>query len=396
MSENAKAATLPRDFGFGEDEALVRDMARKLFEDELPVEKLRQLVAGDHEATYERGERPGWDEGLWKQCVELGWAGLAVPEAQGGAALPLVGVAALVEEAGRAAFPSPLLTTLCTSYVLRSAATESAASVLEQIAGGRAVSLAIHDADGSWERFASDVTAEATSEGGLRLSGSASFVQDAFKVDAFVVLASDAGGGTRLALVGADAAGLTLEQDHIHDLTRDQATLRFEGVEVAASAVLSGEGAAALRKAWPALLVLASADLVGTGEWQLQTTTQYAKDRKQFDRQLGFFQAVKHPLSNALVMIDRARSLVFHAACCFDYDSEETEQAARMAKSAASDAGRFMSDRSVQLHGGIGFTWECDVHIYFKRSMHAQSLYGDGVDQRRRLADLIIGPIGEH
>ncbi len=200
--------------------------------------------------------------------------------------------------------------------------------------------------------------------------------------------------GTRLAFVDAGAPGLAIEQDHIHDLTRDQATLRFDGVEVAATAVLSEAGTATVERAWPALLVLASADLVGTGEWQLQTTTQYAKDRKQFDRPIGFFQAVKHPLSNALVMIDRARSLFFDAACCFDHGAERTEQAARMAKSAASDAGRFMSDRSVQLHGGIGFTWECDVHIYFKRSMHTQALYGDGVDQRRRLAELMIGPIG--
>ena len=393
MTEHANAAAMPRDFGFGEDEALVRDMARKLLADALPIETLRQLVAGDHEATYDRGERPGWDEGLWKQCVELGWTGLAVPEAQGGAALPLVGVAALVEEAGRAAFPSPLLSTLCASYVLRAADSAAASGALEEIAGGRTVSLAITDAQGSWERFESDVAFEPSGDGGLRLTGSASFVQDAFKVDAFVVLASGEG-GTRLAIVDAGAPGLAIEQDHIHDLTRDQATLRFDGVEVGATAVLSEAGAEAVRRAWPALLVLASADLVGTGEWQLQTTTQYAKDRKQFDRPIGFFQAVKHPLSDALVMIDRARSLVYHAACCFDHGAEETEQAARMAKSAASDAGRYMSDRSIQLHGGIGFTWECDVHIYFKRSMHTQALYGDGVDQRRRLADLMIGPIG--
>jgi alkylation response protein AidB-like acyl-CoA dehydrogenase len=121
---------------------------------------------------------------------------------------------------------------------------------------------------------------------------------------------------------------------------------------------------------------------------------EYAKTRKQFDRQIGFFQAVKHPLVNAMVMIDRARSILYHAACCIDESSDEAAQAARMAKSAASDAGAFMSDRSVQLHGGIGFTWECDVHLFFKRSLHNQALYGDGVHQRRKLADTLIGPIG--
>jgi alkylation response protein AidB-like acyl-CoA dehydrogenase len=384
---------MPRDFGFGDDEALLRDVARKLFSEELPVERLRKLVAPDPEKTYERGERPDWDRALWGRCVELGWTGLAVPAAQGGADLPLVGVAALVEEAGRAAFPSPLLATLASSYVLRAAASEGAQAALETLAAGRCLSLAMTDAEGHWERAGSDVRFEALEGGGLRLAGEACFVQDAFKVDAFLVLATD-GEESRLCLVDVGAPGLHIQQDHIHDLTRDQATLRFEGVEVGAAAVVSEDGLGALRQAWPAILVLASADLVGVAEWQLQTTTGYARTRKQFDRPIGFFQAVKHPLSDALVMIDRARSLFYHAACCFDHAADSTAEAARMAKSAASDAGRFMSDRSVQLHGGIGFTWECDVHIYFKRSMHGQALYGDGGHHRQRLAETIIGPIG--
>jgi len=132
----------------------------------------------------------------------------------------------------------------------------------------------------------------------------------------------------------------------------------------------------------------------GASEWQLQTTVEYAKTRRQFERPIGFFQAVKHPLVNAMIAIDRARSLLYHAAACIDAESPEAPAAARMAKSAASDAGAFASDRSVQLHGGIGFTWECDVHLYFKRSLHNQMLFGDGVHQRRHLADHLIGPIG--
>ena len=145
--------------------------------------------------------------------------------------------------------------------------------------------------------------------------------------------------------------------------------------------------------AWPSLLVLVAADLCGSSEWQLQATVEYAKQRKQFDREIGFFQAVKHPLVDAMVLIDRARSLLYHAASEIDVGSENAESASRMAKSAASDAGAFISDRSVQLHGGIGFTWECDVHIFFKRSMHNQALLGDGVHQRKKLADALIGPI---
>ena len=111
--------------------------------------------------------------------------------------------------------------------------------------------------------------------------------------------------------------------------------------------------------------------------------------RKQFDRPIGFFQAVKHPLVNMMVEIDQARSLVYTAACAIDTEPERAERYARMAKSSASDMAAFCSGRSVQLHGGIGFTWECDVHIYFKRQKHNQMLYGDGIYQREKLVELI-------
>ena len=379
----------PSDFGFGEDEELVRDSARKLLDDVLPVEKLRTLVASDPDEVYLRGERAAWDPELWKQIVELGWTGLPVPEAQGGVGFKTVGIAALVEEVGRHALPSPLIPTLASAYVLRE--TENGAAALERIAAGAAATLAITNARGSWEPGETDV--EATADGdGLRLSGEACFVQDAFKAELLVVHAADGAGGA-LCVVPVEAPGVTLEQDHIHDLTRDQATVRFENLRVEPEQIASRDAEAALTRAWPALLVLTAADLCGASEWQLQTTVEYAKTRKQFDRPIGFFQAVKHPLSDAMVMIDRARSLLFHAACCIDTGSPEALKAARMAKSAASDAGAYVSDRSVQLHGGIGFTWECDVHLFFKRSLHDQALYGDAVHQRRKLADLLIGPV---
>jgi alkylation response protein AidB-like acyl-CoA dehydrogenase len=385
-------ATPSKDFGFGPDEEMLRDLARKFLDENLPVERLRTLVAADHEAVYDRGQRAAWDEGLWKRIVELGWPGLAVPEESGGVGFRTVGIAALVEEAGRHALPSPLVPTLCSSFVLREAELRAAKPWLGRIAEGIAVSLAITNAEGSWEP--GDCAASASEDGdGVRLSGAAYFVQDAFKVGAFLVLAAH-GDGHVLCVVPADAAGLSVEQDHIHDLTRDQATLRFEDVRVPAEDVVSRAGAGALRRAWPALLVTVAADLCGSSEWQLQTTVEYARNRVQFDHPLGFFQAVKHPLVDAMMAIDRARSLLYHAACCVDLGGADAETAARMAKSAASDAGAYTSGRSVQLHGGIGFTWECDVHLYFKRSMHNQALYGDGVHQRRKLADALIGSIG--
>ncbi len=383
---------LPKDFGFGEDEEMLRDLARKLLSDELPIEKLRQLVAADPSATYEEGQRPPWDEALWKQCIELGWSGLAVPESEGGADLALAGIVGLVEEVGRACTPLPIVATLNACYVARAAASDPARALLARIAAGAAASLAITDHTGSWETTRSDVEARGDGEG-LRLTGRAYFVQDAFKAAELVVLARN-GSAFVLCAVPVDSDGVTLHQDHIHDLTRDQATVQFDNVAVPADRILSTEAGAALASAWPAILTTVAADLTGSSEWQLQTTVEYAKTRKQFDRPIGFFQAVKHPLSDAMVAIDRGRSLVYHAASCIDAGHEDAPKAARMAKSAASDAGRYVSDRSIQLHGGIGFTWECDVHLYFKRSMHNQALYGDAVHQRRALADLIIGPIG--
>ncbi len=386
----SKPAT-PADFGFGEEEEMLRDLARKFLDDNMPVETLRKLVAEAPEPVYDEGQRARWDEALWKQIVELGWTGLAVGENEGGADISMVGIAALVEEVGRHALPSPLIATLGSALVLRAAETETARQLLARIAGGATASLAITPETGSWEPADCPLVAS-REEAELVLDGVAHFVQDAFKADFFLVSARLEDEKV-LCHLPAETPGLVLDQDHIHDLTRDQATLRLSGVRISDANIVCAAGDDVLRQAWPALLVLVSADLCGSSEWQLQTTVEYAKNRKQFDRPLGFFQAVKHPLVNAMTEIDRARSLLYHAASSVDSDSPDAEQAARMAKSAASDAGAFISDRSVQLHGGIGFTWECDVHIFFKRSMHNQALLGDGVHQRRKLADLLIGPI---
>lgn len=383
------------DFGFGSEEEMLRDLARQFLDDRIPIETLRSTVSADPDAVYERGERPTWDPSLWKEIIELGWPGLAVPEEAGGVGFNQVGIAALVEEVGRHALPSPLIATLNATHVLSKAEESSAKVWLDRIEKGAAASLAITDGNGNWESIDGELMARRDGEGDgetLRVTGTSYFVQDAFKAD-FLLAAVRLGDEDLLCAVPTDALGLTLAQDQIHDLTRDQATVHFEDVPVSQEEILSRNASSVLRQAWPAILVNVAADLCGCAEWQLQTTVEYAKNRKQFDRPIGFFQAIKHPLVDAMVAIDRARSLLYHAASCIDLGDAEALQAARMAKSAASDAGAFISDRSVQLHGGIGFTWECDVHIFFKRSMHNQVLYGDGVYQRDRIAEQMIGPI---
>jgi alkylation response protein AidB-like acyl-CoA dehydrogenase len=385
-----------KDFGFGPEEQMVRDSARKLLKEQAGIDALRKLVARDHREAYESARQPApWDEKLWQQMVELGWTALAVPESAGGVGMKTIAVAALAEEIGRAALPSPLIATLIATAVLRSAATrgsEAAAVWLGKIAGGEPATLAATGADGSWDASATDVRATARGDR-FTLSGTAHFVQDARKVR-FLVVSAASDRGVGLYAVPVDAPGVTIHPDRIVDLTRDQARVELRDVAVDGAAVVAppGEGAAVIEAATPAMLAIVAADLCGAAEWQMQTTAEYARVRTQFDHPIGFFQAVKHPIVNMMMAVDRARSLTYAAACAVDSEpAPDALRLARMAKAAASDAAGFCSDRSVQLHGGIGFTWECDVHIYFKRQQHNQALYGDGEYQREKIATMLGG-----
>ncbi len=395
----------PKDFGFGPEEQMVRDSARKLLKDAAGIEALRALVARDHKAAYESTVQPApWDERLWRQMIELGWTALAIPEEAGGAGMKMIAVAALAEELGRVAVPSPLIATLIATMVLRAAAAVAAGEAaamgprlsvppaapawLERIASGAAATLATTPPSGAWDAAEGAVRSE-RSGAGVVLRGGTAFVQDARKA-AFFVVAAAGEDGVGLYAVAADSPGVTVRPDRIADLTRDQARLELDDVRLDAAAIVAapGSGAAVLAAATPAILTIVAADLCGAAEWQLQTTAEYARVRTQFEHPIGFFQAVKHPIVNMMMDVDRARSLTYAAACAIDTDPAAAPRLARMAKAAASDAAAFCSDRSIQLHGGIGFTWECDVHIYVKRQKHNQFLYGDGPYQRARLAEL--------
>jgi len=377
----------PKNFGFGEDETMLRDSAKKFFSDHCGADKIHRQVAGNPD--IHRNIECIWDKGLWQQITELGWTAACVPEAAGGIGMPLVAAVALAEEAGRAAFPSPLISTFNTTFVLRECNSAAANDVLAQIAGGKPMSLAITNQQGSWEPTDTDVSID-----NGQLNGTAWFVQDARKAEGLVVSARSAA-GIGLYYVAADADGVAITADGIIDLTRDQAHISFTGV-TAIEVAAPGDGDTALVHALPAIQAVIAADMVGAGEWLLQTTVEYANTRVQFDRPLGFFQAVKHPLVNVMLDIDRAKSLAYSAACAIDSDPERQEWAntvklAHMAKANASDMAVFASSRAVQFHGGIGFTWECYVHLFFKRQMHNQMLFGDARYHRAILADMLIG-----
>jgi len=372
----------PKNFGFGEEEIMLRDAARKFFADNCTPDKIHAQVAQDPD--IDRPIECIWDKNLWQKIVDLGWTAVCVPEAAGGVGMPFVAAVAIAEEVGKAAFPSPLISTYCATAALIACSTEAANKALADIATGTPTTLAITNKKGSWRTSNTDVSVSDN-----KLSGSAWFVQDAMKSDRLVVSAKgDQGIG--LYLVNTGVTSLKIIPDGIIDLTRDQAHLHFDGVE-AIELAAPGNGDAALTAAMPSILTLISADMVGAGEWLLQTTVEYAKTRIQFERPLGFFQAVKHPLVNIMLDIDRAKSLVYNAACSIDCNQDGAEMNARMAKSLASDMAVFASSRAVQFHGGIGFTWECYVHLFFKRQMHNQVLFGDGKYQRTLLAEMVMG-----
>jgi alkylation response protein AidB-like acyl-CoA dehydrogenase len=272
---------------------------------------------------------------------------------------------------------------LNTTYVLAASGSGGEAA-LEEIAAGGTASLAMTNSQGSWAAEDTEVKCE---QG--KLSGTAYFVQDARKVDRLLVSAQ-AGNGVGLYWVATDATGVTVVPDAIVDLTRDQAHVSFDSVS---AEEVTTEGLATLAQAMPAIWTLLAADVTGAAEWQLQTTVEYAGTRQQFEHPLGFFQAVKHPLVDVMVQIDQCKSLVYNAACAIDTEPELAGQYAHMAKASASETAAFASGRSVQYHGGIGFTWECYVHLYFKRQKHSQLLWGDAAWHRAKLADILLGAV---
>ena len=369
--------TQPRDFGFGEEQAMLQEAARRFCEDKQPLGKLREATAGT-EDPYHGADRPGfYDAEAWQEMIALGWTALAVPESAGGVGMSLVSATTLAEEIGRAAMPTPLTSTLQTTYVLKEAATPSANEWLVKIAEGCAASLAIQAADGS---HLPEFTEVFVKDG--KLFGITNFVQDLQKVDLLVVSAKE-DGITKLYAVTTSADGLTMYYDKIVDLTRDQGRVSFDGVE---AICISEEAANIIKKAMPAIHTLIAADIAGGCEWLLQATAEYASVRTQFDRPIGFFQAVKHPIVNMMITTDETRSLVYNAACAYDTEPEKAQLAAHLAKSSAADSGEFCSNRATQLHGGIGFTWEHDVQIYHKRQLHSKQLYGDAMWHREQAA----------
>ncbi len=375
------APELPEDFGYTEEHDLLRKTARRLLADRCPFGEVRRLA----------DDPVGYEEPLWKEIAELGWLGLVMPEPLGGVDLGYLSLALLLEETGRSLLPAPLLgSVLAGAAIERSGDDEQRKRWCPAIASGEIVATcALSGLEASWEPDAVSASATRT-DGGFVLSGTRTHVLWAQQANLVVSPFRLEDDSLALFAVETSSPGVTVEPEVGVDTTRRAARVVFDEARVEDSARLARGGRESWRDIFVKGYVLLAAEAVGAAQAVLSRTCEYAAERIQFGRPIGSFQAVKHPLVNVMLAVETARSLVYGAAAALDSAPDNAEIYARMAKAAATDALAFAVDRGVQLHGGYGFTWDCDVHFYFKRSLWTAAVLGDARHHRRHLADALM------
>jgi alkylation response protein AidB-like acyl-CoA dehydrogenase len=360
-----------------EEHEQLRAIVRKFCDERSPESAVREQMATAR----------GYDEGVWRQLAqELGLLGLAIPEEHGGAGLGPVELAVTFEEMGRALLCAPYFSTvaLATHALLESGDAQAQGELLPAIAAGeRVATLAWSEGEGRSDL--ADLRASAARDGGgWRLDGAKLPVVDGCAADQILVVAR-AEAGLCLFLVEADAPGLRREPLPPLDLTRKLARLELEG---APGRLVGPEGRAApaLERALDLAAAALAAEQVGGAQRCLDMAVAYARERVQFGRPIGSFQAIKHKCANVLMEVEAARSAAYHAAFCAAAGGEGLRAAASMAKAWCSDTFFHAASENIQIHGGIGFTWEHPAHLYLKRAKSSSLLLGDPVFHRDRLA----------
>jgi alkylation response protein AidB-like acyl-CoA dehydrogenase len=373
-------------FAFTEEQEELRAAARALLAEASSSERVRAAMASEL----------GYDPEIWKRIgSELGWPSVIVPEDCGGIGLGSVELVALTEAMGESLLCSPFFATVCLAAqaVLAAGSEEQRRLRLAPIAEGQA-RAALATAEPGLAHDA--VALEAHREGdAYRLEGHKRYVVDGHSADWLVVSARTPGSrgddGVSLFVVPGDAANLERSALPTMDQTRRQAALRFSGVRVPASARLGeeGSGMAPLRRALDLGAIALAAECVGGAQRCLDLSVAYAKEREQFGRPIGSFQAIKHKCADMMVKVETARSAVYYAACAAAEDAADLPVAASLAKAYCCEAYYHCAAESIQIFGGVGFTWEYDPHLYFKRARASESLLGTPAWHRERVARAI-------
>ncbi len=370
-------APIPADFGFTEEHELARRAARKFLADRCPMTEVRRLATDD----------AGFDEGTWRGLADLGWIGLTAPESIGGAGLDHLHLGLLAEEMGRCLLPSPYLgSVMALDLLVRSGTAQHRDGLAAAVASGSSIgTVALTEPDPDWDPAAVKTTATVAGSDVI-LEGTKTHVLFGSRADVVLVPARENDGGIGVYAVELPRAGVVATADVPLDTTRRTARIVFRGARVPRTARLDGDGLEALRGTHVLGFVLLACEASGAQEALLGITRDYAAERQQFGRAIASFQAVKHPIVDMMVNAELLRSQALAAASCLTHAPSAAEVPARMAKALASDTFAFAARKAVQLHGGFGFTWDCDVHFYFKRALWTRGTLGDAMHHRRRLA----------
>jgi alkylation response protein AidB-like acyl-CoA dehydrogenase len=368
-------------FAVSDEQQLLRDTVRDALSKRATSARVREVMMTD-EAVDADG---------WRELAELGLVGLLIPEADGGSGAGVVEAAVIAEELGRVLLPVPFLSSaiLGTTAVLEAATADQRAAVLPGVAAGTTV-LALAHLDPAG-RLAADPGVRAVRDGDdWVLDGTAGFVLDGLAADTLVTAAAT-DEGIELFLVPADADGLARDRVAVLDLTRPMATVRYAGVRIAeADRLAGGDPVTALHRALSTGAAVLANEQVGGAQYCLASATAYAKDRIQFGRAIGSFQAVKHTLAETLVRVESARSAAYHAARALAAeDRDEVAVAVPLAAAYAAEVYETASADALQIFGGIGFTWEHDIHLYFKRAKASKLLLGSPRHHRQLLGDVL-------
>jgi alkylation response protein AidB-like acyl-CoA dehydrogenase len=364
-------------FAFSEEQEELRRITRQFLESKSPETAVREQM--DTEA--------GFDKAVWSQMAnELGLQSLIIPEEYGGQGFGYVELTVVLEEMGRALLCAPFFSTvvLAANTVIHSGDEAAKKDLLPAIASGETIAtVAFTEPNGRWDE--SGVEATATKDGDAwKLNGTKMFVLDGHTADVIIV-AARTGDGVSLFKVDGDASGLTRTALATMDQTRKQAKLELADVP---ATLIGGEGQGwtVLDRVLDLAVVALAAEQVGGAQFVLDQAVQYAKDRVQFGRPIGSFQAIKHKCADMLLEVESAKSAAYYAAWCASELNDELPETACLAKAYCSEAYFHAAAENIQIHGGIGFTWEHPAHLYFKRAKSSELLFGDPTYHRELLA----------
>jgi alkylation response protein AidB-like acyl-CoA dehydrogenase len=373
------------DFRFSEEQQELGAIARSFLAEASDAETVRKVMTTEL----------GYDPAVWTQIgTELGWCCVHIPEAYGGLGLGFVDLVVLLEATGESVLCAPFFSTVAlgANAILACGSEAQKEAWLPTIAeGGQTATLAFAEAAGRWD--AEGIEATATPDGdGFVLEGRKAWVVDGHSADLLLIAARAPGSrgedGISLFAVAGDAGGVSRKMLPTMDQTRRLAEIELSGVRVDGSACLGEPGAAwpGLRRTLDLAAIALAAEQVGGAQRCLDLSVAYAKEREQFGRPIGSFQSIKHKCADMMVAVESARSALYYAACIADDASDDLTSNASLAKAWCSEAYFRCAGDAIQIHGGVGFTWEYEPHLHFKRARAGESWLGDPAYHRERIA----------